>query len=279
MTLLQKINSLSEFENLEIEKYTSSFVPYLYLDGHRSSNSGSSDLEKYSSGFRFFLRFGMMMQQLGFTKMVTMVHTSRNCKDRERIDSIQSAVQKSIDFTNDYVSKSKFQLYGDIESYKSMGNSEFYNYLNEVDNKSPAKPDFIHHILINYSEQWAINNLDRINLIPDISSVIRFTKGFVSGGWIPIKMQKTTFVYSQVPSVSEFWSDDGILALFLISLKNWIATKDFIGTKSYDNEEKELIHKKRDIDLSHNTIKLYLNSPLRNRIISFEVEGPVIYEL
>jgi len=279
MTLLQKINSLPEFENLEIEKYTSSFVPYLYLDGHRSSNSGSSDLEKYSSGFRFFLRFGMMMQQLGFTKMVTMVHTSRNCKDRERIDSIQSAVQKSIDFTDDYVSKSKFQLYGDIESYKSMGNSEFYNYLNEVDNKSPAKPDFIHHILINYSEQWAINNLDRINLIPDISSVIRFTKGFVSGGWIPIKMQKTTFVYSQVPSVSEFWSDDGILALFLISLKNWIATKDFIGTKSYDNEEKELIHKKRDIDLSHNTIKLYLNSPLRNRIISFEVEGPVIYEL
>ncbi len=279
MTLLQKINSLPEFENLEIEKYTSSFVPYLYLDGHRSSNSGSSDLEKYSSGFRFFLRFGTMMQQLGFTKMVTMVHTSRNCKDRERIDSIQSAVQKSIDFTDDYVSKSKFQLYGDIESYKSMGNSEFYNYLNEVDNKSPAKPDFIHHILINYSEQWAINNLDRINLIPDISSVIRFTKGFVSGGWIPIKMQKTTFVYSQVPSVSEFWSDDGILALFLISLKNWISTKDFIGTKSYDNEEKELIHKKRDIDLSHNTIKLYLNSPLRNRIISFEVEGPVIYEL
>jgi len=279
MTLLQKINSLPEFENLEIEKYTSSFVPYLYLDGHRSSNSGSSDLEKYSSGFRFFLRFGTMMQQLGFTKMVTMVHTSRNCKDRERIDSIQSAVQKSIDFTDDYVSKSKFQLYGDIESYKSMGNSEFYNYLNEVDNKSPAKPDFIHHILINYSEQWAINNLDRINLMPDISCVIRFTKGFVSGGWIPIKMQKTTFVYSQVPSVSEFWSDDGILALFLISLKNWIATKDFIGTKSYDNEEKELIHKKRDIDLSHNTIKLYLNSPLRNRIISFEVEGPVIYEL
>jgi hypothetical protein len=114
--------------------------------------------------------------------------------------------------------------------------------------------------------------------LPEISTVIRFTKGFVSGGWIPLKMQRATFIYSQIPSSSEFWSDEGILALLLISLKNWITTKDYIGSKSYNKKEKELIHRKRDIDLSYRTIKLNIDSPQSNRLVSFDIEGPVIYE-
>jgi len=275
----REINSFPFFSDLEINKYSDSFVPYLYLDGHRSSSIGNSDIEKYKSGCRFFLRFGATIRKFGFSQMVTMVHTSRNCNDRERIESIQSAIQNSLDFSDHYIKNSKFLLYGDLEPYKTNRNKDFYNFLNEVNNKAPERPAFTHHILINYSEEWALNNLNRIKLIPEISSVIRFTKGFVSGGWIPIKMQKTVFVYSQVPSVSEFWSDDGILALFLIALKNWSSIKDFIGTKVYKKEERELIHQRRDIDLSYETIKLNLDSAFHNRIISFEVEGPVVYEI
>ena len=90
-------------------------------------------------------------------------------------------------------------------------------------------------------------------------------------------MQKATFIYSQIPSSSEFWSDEGILILLFISLKNWITNKEYIGSKSYNKEEKNIIHQKRDIDLYYCTIKLNLDSPQQNRIVSFDIEGPVIY--
>ena len=108
--------------------------------------------------------------------------------------------------------------------------------------------------------------------------MIRFTKGFASGGWIPLKMQKTTFVYSQIPSVSEFWSDEAIAALILITFKNWISVEEFIGTKCYSSGEREVTHTRRDLELSFKTIHLKLNSPLKNRILSFENDGPVVYE-
>ncbi len=276
---LSESNPFIHFKDIEINKYINLFVPYLILDGHRSSNPGTSDVEKYESGVRFFIRFGEIFQKLGFNKMVTIVHSARNCNDVERIESIQSAIKRGLNFSNEFVQGSKFLLYGDMGAYKSVGKGNFNNYLSEVIMKAPEKPSFTNHILINYSEDWAINNQTAVNNIPEISCVIRFTKGFISGSWIPFKMQKTVFVYSQVPSVSEFWLDNGILSLILISLKSWLSNKDFIGTKLYEGEEKELLHEKRDIDLSLKKINLDLNSPLHNRIISFDVEGPVIYEL
>ena len=274
-----KIKSFPGFEDINVERFSNSFVPYLYLDGHRSSNIGSSDLERYNSGFKFFLRFGKIMKEFGFKNMVTMVHTSRNCYVKGRLDSIQSAILKSFDSLNGEMEASIFKLYGDIESYKTLGREGFYNFLKKIENIPEKTTDFNHHILINYSENWALNNLEKINSIPPVSSVIRFTKGFVSGGWIPIKMQETTFVYSQIPSVSEFWSDDAIRALIFIALKNWSLMVNYIGKKSYEKGETELIHNERDLELKLCVNKLHTNTAMHNRIIAFGIDGPVLYEL
>ena len=274
-----KIKSFPGFEDVNLERFSDSFIPYLYLDGHRSSNVGSTDIERYNSGFKFFLRFGRIMKELGFKNMVTMVHTSRNCYVKGRLDSIQSAIQRSFNSANGEMESSDFKLYGDVESYRTMGRESFYNFLKEIDNKKERNTDFTHHILINYSENWALNNLEKIDSIPPISSVIRFTKGFVSGGWIPVKMQETTFIYSQIPSVSEFWSDDAIRALVLIALKNWSHMVNYIGKKSYIQGETDLIHNERDLELKLCVNKLNLNTAMHNRIIAFGIDGPVIYEL
>jgi hypothetical protein len=274
-----KIKSFPAFEDINIEKFSDSFVPYLYLDGHRSSNIGNSDSKGYDSGFKFFLRFARIMKQLGFKNMVTMVHTSRNHNVKGRLDSIHSAIQKNFIQSNGDISKSSFKLYGDIESYKTMGYDDFYNFLKEVDNRSDKETAFTNHILINYSEDWALKNLEKINSIPSVSSVIRFTKGFVSGGWIPVKMQETTFVYSQIPSISEFWSDEAITVLILIALKNWSAMNQYIGEKVYKQEEKELIHSERDLELKLSINKVHLNNTMNNRIITFGIDGPALYEL
>lgn len=278
------MNSNTIFDYLEISQTdlrdnAHSFVPYLYIDGHRSSGISNDDVESYKSGINFFLRFSEIMKELGFRQMVTMVHTKRNKSVAGRLYSIQKAVQEGLNLSNRIISDSKFKIYGDLDEYMNNGSRKFYDYLAEIVEKTSHNKSFTHHILINYSEEWAISNLASIYNIPKISSVIRFTKGFVSGGWIPLKMQETTFVYSQIPSVSEFWSDEALLFLVLASFKNWALLSKYIGNKVYSDFEKNEIHEKRDIDLTCNLFPVNINSKSHNRIILFGLHGPIVYEL
>ena len=219
------------------------------------------------------------MKELGFKEMVTMVHTKRNKAVAGRIHAIQKAIQEGLDFSNSTVADSRFKVYGDLDEYLNNGSRKFFDFLNDVVDRTSRNNHFTHHILINYSEDWAISNLATIHNLPKISSVIRFTKGFVSGGWIPSKMQETTFVYSQIPSVSEFWSDEALLALILISYKNWSQMSNYIGKKVYSVDERIEIHEKRDVELASEQLTLSINSKVHNRIIVFDLYGPVVYEL
>lgn len=254
------------------------FIPYIYIDGHRSSGISDNDVECYKSGIDFFLRFSSVMKELGFKEMVTMVHTKRNKAVAGRVYAIQKAIQEGLDFSNETVVDSKFKIYGDLDEYLNNGSRSFYDYLMNVVDKTAQNKNFTHHVLINYSEEWAISNLAAVYNLPKISSVIRFTKGFVSGGWIPLKMQEATFVYSQIPSISEFWSDEAIAALIFITFKNWSIMQNYIGRKVYKLEERNLIHEKRDYELSYDTVTLPIFTKYHNRIIVFDLHGPVVYE-
>ncbi|NWF90438.1 MAG: hypothetical protein HXY50_13375 [Ignavibacteriaceae bacterium] len=276
---LDKLLNLLELPASELTEHKHTFVPYLYIDGHRSSGINDDDVESYKSGINFFLRFSEILKQLGFEQMVTMVHTNRNKAVAGRVHAIQKAIQEDLDLSNSIAAHSRFRIYGNLDEYLNNGSRKFYDYLNNVIEKTSRNTDFTHHILINYSEDWAISNLGTINNLPKISSVIRFTKGFVSGGWIPLKMQETTFVYSQLPSVSEFWSDEAILFLILVSFKNWAALSNYIGKKVYTAAERNEIHEKRDLELRSDTSEVNINSKMHNRIIIFGLHGPIIYEL
>jgi hypothetical protein len=208
-----------------------------------------------------------------------MIHTKRNKAVEGRIHSIQKAIQEGLDLSNKIVAESKFKIYGDLDEYHTNGSRNFHDYLNDVVDKTSRNKRFTNHILINYSEDWAISNLATIHNIPKISSVIRFTKGFVSGGWIPLKMQETTFVYSQIPSISEFWSDEALLFLILSTFKNWAFMSNYIGKKVYSDSERMEIHEKRDIELKLDSSIVSINSKVHNRIIVFGLHGPVVYEL
>lgn len=276
------LDSILKYLNLsevDLQEQSNSFVPYLYIDGHRSSSISEDDVECYKSGISFFLRFASIMRELGFREMVTMVHTKRNKAVAGRVHAIHSAIQEGLDFSDKIVANSKFKIYGDVDEYLNNGSRKFYDYLTEIVEKTSRYKNFTHHILINYSEEWAISNLATIYNLPKISSVIRFTKGFVSGGWIPLKMQETAFVYSQIPSVSEFWSDDALLFLLLAAFKNWVVMSNYIGKKIYNGTERAEIHEKRDIGLILETYGVNINSNLHNRIIVFGLHGPIVYEL
>lgn len=274
----KKILNQLKIDEEDISKYSNLFVPYLYLDGHRTSCVGENVIDQYKSGFNFFIRFADILKSLGFKQLVTMVHTFRNLQVTGRIDAIKTATQESVISNFHHLEKSNISYYGNLELYKEIGFEDFYNFL-KLHSRNSNDNTFHHHILINYSEDWALKNLNKFNKMPNISSVIRFTKGHVGGGWIPLKMQGTIIVYSQIPSVAEFWSDDGILALILITFSNWLKMKKYIGNKAYRREEKEEIHNLRDNELQYKKIELPLNSPTPNRIVTFETTGPIEYEI
>ena len=112
-------------------EHSHSFVPYIYIDGHRSSGISDDDTVSYKSGVEFFLRFSGIIKELGFKEMVTMVHTKRNKTVEGRIYAIQKAIQEGLDLSNKIVAGSKFKIYGDLDEYLNNGSSKFYDYLKE----------------------------------------------------------------------------------------------------------------------------------------------------
>ena len=275
---LKEILALLKLKEEDLHKYSDLFVPYLYLDGHRTSCVGENEIDQYKSGFDFFIRFAEILRSLGFKQLITMVHTYRNLQVRGRIEAVKTATQESVISKFHHLNNSSIDFYGNLELYKEIGLNDFYEFLKSY-SINHSENNFHHHILINYSEDWAIKNLSKLSHMPNVSSIIRFTKGHVSGGWIPTKMQKSTFVYSQIPSVSEFWSDEGILSLILIAFSNWMKTEKYIGSKSYSREEKEEIHNIRDKNLTFPKINIETNSSLSNRVIVFNPTGPTEYEI
>lgn len=275
---LKKLLNKLHIRQSDFDSKFPDFVPYLYLDGHRTSGLAKEDSKCYKSGIEFFLRLAGLLRKLNCKEMVTMIYTSRNKAVKDRIKTIQDTIIKNLNLNNNSFKDTRFLIYGNTDS-KIIKNNKFKRILEEAVGLSNTNYVFTHHLLVNYSEDWALRNLNQLNMLPSISAAIRFTKGYLSGGWVPFKMQENIFLYSQIPSVSEYWSDEALLTLILIAFSNWSKMSSFIGKKSYNFPEKKDIHRKRDIDLQIKKVRMKVNSPMSNRIIVFDEHGPIIYEL
>ncbi len=72
----------------------------------------------------------------------------------------------------------------------------------------PASPRFHAHFLLEYEEEWFLTPEGRalLDALPDIDVVVRHTKLQVSGGWIPTRMRKSAYLYSQNGSLNSNWT-------------------------------------------------------------------------
>lgn len=262
--------------NMSIEdlKHMSEISPYLILDGHRTGieNSEEDMTAGYIEGAFFSLRFAKIMNLLGGKRATFLIHTLRNYKTEDRMEAIFEAVGSigrqfiKQAFTSDI----KLKYYG-------MGVHDTYA-LADIINKAEAVTKFCNsfelNFLTNYSDDWAIANLDGIETIPEISVIGRFTKGHYSGASIPGHSSKANFLYIQQASVSKNWSDKELITLAIILLKSHLALRGFVGGKSYSEGEKESIRKAREIDLWEEKYLLYMDKPSK-RVQSFTPMGPM----
>ncbi len=274
MNISESIQQVAKlFGQTEIPKEIDQFVPYFYLDGHRTGAArlGMTSAQGYANGADFFYRIVAAASSIGINNCVAMIHTKRNQKSR--VDNVSEAISSSADLVFRNILKYNHRFYGDLTDQIELHAA--CAFLEKMEQKS----DVSCHLLINYSEKWAIENFDCVEPIPKISSVVRFTKGNISGGSIPSKMDNSVFVYVQNASMSISWSDEQIVYLLLIQLFNWSATNQYIGNKEYSEGEAEMISKAREENL---LVKEYdlsgeIKSTEKKLVLTFNETGVVKY--
>src|SRR5207249_2274464 len=83
----------------------------------------------------------------------------------------------------------------------------------------PAEPKFDAHFLMDYEEEWFLTPSGRelLDVLPSIDVVVRHTKLGIAGGWIPTRMRRASYVYSQNGSVHSNWNFDEYAAMVAVT--------------------------------------------------------------
>src|SRR5437773_11053795 len=72
---------------------------------------------------------------------------------------------------------------------------------------------------MDYEEAWFLtpHGRDLLDLLPMIDVVVRHTKLGIAGGWIPTRMRRASYVYSQNGSVHRNWNFDEYAAMVAVT--------------------------------------------------------------
>ena len=256
-------------------EYMHELSPYLILDGHRSGmQQNENPAQGYLEGAIFSLRFAKIMQELGGRQCSFLIHTLRNYATMDRMKAIFDAITNVGKKFIATARESGIQL-------KYFGESVHTTYamadiINTAERMTLNCTDFNLNFLTNYSDDWAIQNLEKLEKLPEISVIGRFTKGHYSGASIPTKANKANFTYIQQASISDNWTNEELITLALSLLKSHLSLKGFVGGKSYANDEKTQIYLAREVDMQNNIYQL--KGENHKRIITFNPMGPITIE-
>ena len=191
-------------------------ILYDALDGSRSTLATKHFIEKKDEMPLFSIELNHTLKALGVKSCVTMIHTSYN---RERGDEEFKRVLYSIKSGAELIIQHSVEngvrcnclcLNNDYELYDLLRNSE----------EQTKKGIFNAYYLFDYNEEWYGTKKGKniLNMLPEINVHVRHTKFNFSGGWIPGKMEKSTFLYSQNGSTYSNWESDEIVVLVALAL-------------------------------------------------------------
>jgi hypothetical protein len=140
---------------------------------------------------------------------------------------------------------------------------------------------FTAYFLINYSTKWASKRKKLSRTLPDVTAIIRHTKGYVNGDmWIYDKFDNNTFVYAQNGSSSVNWSDRQLAYLIALALRSMLLNRGTQLFKIYHGDESRRLRLERELRLSliHRSFYPRWEKKFKKRVIIFSPVGPEIYE-
>lgn len=230
-------------------------VIYDIVDGSRSTLISKSMIDyKLESAF-YTLNFIHTLRALGAKNCYIMIHTSYN---RERGEKEFDRILEKISLGAPFIKKYAIQNNVRCLCIGARENYEYINLLNDV-MESTKNGVFNTFFLFDYNEKWSMakEGWNILNTLPDIDVCIRHTKFQISGGWIPDKMSRSAFLYSQNGATYSNWDSDELVTLVALALLAKLLHKGEILNKTYiAKEEINQRYELRELKLFNKVINL-----------------------
>ncbi len=230
-------------------------VLYDIPDGTRSTLSVPPAMDVETDAGMYCLALVHTLASLGAKRAVLLTHTiynrERGPEDTKRFLEIMA---RGVDPFQGYARRHgiAMHLHGMHEGYE----------LGPLLSRAfppPRDPRFDAHFLLEYEEEWFLTPEGRalLETIPEIDIVVRHTKLQVSGGWIPLKMRKSAYVYSQNGSLNSNWSYDEYAAMIAVALAAKLLHKGEGLTKQYVSvDEIKDRYRQRELNLQQRVVRL-----------------------
>lgn len=260
-------------------------VIYDMTDGTRTSTYLEGP-EAYFDGGLFVMRFIHFLKVLGAkNSYVNVIHEGH--KDRVNYKDIYEGMRRHVEMYREYSKKNNVMLRF-VGKYDARIDPKDTDYdlrkdLKDLEDVTARNAEHTVHFLINYSTRWAAEEgKEFFKMLPDATVILRHAKGYVNGNmWLYGKLDSNSFVYAQNGSSNINWSDRQIIMLIAMCLRSMLLNKGTHMSKKYEGDEKEIVMKKREIELSFTHKSFYDRSTetkLQKRAIIFSSYGPEIYE-
>lgn len=274
-SVIEKVDSINTSVE-DAQESVKELVLYDILDGSRTTLTSKPFIEPKDDIPLFSIALMHTLRVLGAKSCVIMVHTSYN---RERGEKEFKRVLNTIKSGAELIKQ--YSTEHDVRCNCLCMNKdyEFIDLLKYVEQQT-QNGIFNAYFLFDYNEEWygTEEEFNILNALPDINVHVRHTKFQPSGGWIPGKMRKSAFLYSQNGSLYSNWKSDELVALVTMAL----LAKKFNGgevlSKVYSgNDEIQSRYIKREADLFQKTVYLREHLPKKLFILGSPIGTYQVY--
>jgi len=230
-------------------------VVYDIPDGTRTTLTVPPMIDVDLDAGMFCLALVHTWKSLGAKTAVIMTHTAYNrTRGLEDTARILRVVRRSVEPVAQYARRHRIRLHlvGDLAGYELM--DALRKALPEFDTAP-----FDAHFLVDYAEELFLTAEGReaLERLPNIDVCVRHTKLQVSGGWIPTKMLRCSYVYCQNGTLFSNWTFDEYAALAAVSLLSRKLMSGEILTKAYlDIDDVKRRYQLRELNLFQKSVRL-----------------------
>ncbi|VVB87176.1 Uncharacterised protein [uncultured archaeon] len=275
-------------EQLEIDgsrKHMEDLVIYDMTDGTRTSTE-LEGAEAYVDGGLFVLRFIHFLKILGAkNSYINVIHEGH--KNRINYMDIYEGMRRHVGMYREFSKMDGIRLrfVGKYDTSIAPRDTDYdlRKDLKDLEEATAVNPDHTAHFMINYSTRWAAEEgKEFFGTLPEANVILRHAKGYVNGDmWLYGKLNNNSFVYAQNGSSNINWSDRQIIMLITLCLRSMLLNKGTHLSKKYEGDEKEMVRRQREIELSFCHKSFYdksMESKLQKRVVLFSSYGPEVYE-
>ena len=231
-------------------------VMYDIPDGTRSTLSVPVDYDVEADAGLYCLALVHTLASLGAKTNVILTHTAYN-RERgpEETKRFLDVLAKGIDPFRHYARRHGIAIHleGIGSGYELEGDFRRAFPL-------PAEPKFAAHFLMDYEEEWFLTPSGRelLDVLPSIDVVVRHTKLGIAGGWIPTRMRRASYVYSQNGSVHSNWNFDEYAAMVAVTYLSKLLHQGESLSKTYASvDEMKTRYRDREIKLRQKIVRLH----------------------